>query len=125
MVEDRPTVIVVDDSDDVRDILTLLLEDEGYRVMPVEDGETALMMTRLMRPSLITLDLGLPRADGQEILRRLKSDPDTSNIPVLIVSGMGSSVDRMLAAGADGILTKPFDLDEMQRLVTSLIEKDR
>ena len=121
-MEERRTVIVVDDSDEIRDVITLLLEQEGYKVLPVEDGETALMMSKRLLPALITLDLGLPGQNGQEILRRLKSDPETSVIPVLVVSGQADVQHLLGDCGADAILGKPFDIDEMQRIVSSLIQ---
>lgn len=121
--EAQRTVIVVDDSDEVRDILTQLLEGEGYKVLPVEDGETALLMTKRVQPALITLDIHLPREDGHEILRRLKADPATSSIPVLVVSGQANLPELGDRLGADGILAKPFDLTDMQRLVSSLIRR--
>lgn len=121
--EAQRTVIVVDDSDEVRDVLTQLLEGEGYKVLPVEDGETALLMTKRVQPALITLDIHLPREDGHEILRRLKADPATSSIPVLVVSGQANLPELGDRLGADGILAKPFDLTDMQRLVSSLIRR--
>lgn len=123
MEEAQRTVIVVDDSDEVRDILTQLFEGEGYRVLPVEDGETALLMTKRVRPSLITLDIHLPREDGHEILRRLKADPDTSAIPVVVISGQADLLELGDRLGADGILAKPFDLTDMQQLISSLIRR--
>ncbi|MBA2364376.1 MAG: response regulator [Chloroflexia bacterium] len=117
----RRTVIVVDDSDQIRDVLTLLLEGEGYRVLPVEDGETALMMTKLLNPALITLDLGLPGEDGAQILRRLKTDPETSHIPVVVVSGQTNMPAIEGSFAPEGILTKPFELDDIQKLVSDLI----
>jgi DNA-binding response OmpR family regulator len=125
MTQQRDTVIVVDDSDEIRDLLTQLLEDEGYRVLAVEDGETALIMARRARPSLITLDLALPGENGEEVLRQLKADPETSGIPVLVVSGTDDAAERLRAAGAGGVLAKPFPLDEMQRLARALIAEGR
>lgn len=121
--QDRRTVIVVDDSDQIRDVLTLLLEGEGYRVLPVEDGETALMMTKLLSPALITLDIGLPGEDGTQILRRLKADPETSDIPVIVVSGQPYMFEPDGSVEADGVLSKPFELDDMQQLVSALIRR--
>lgn len=123
--DSQPTVIVVDDSDEVRDVLTLMLEAEGYKVLPVEDGETALLMTKRMQPALITLDIRLPREDGAEILRHLKSDPETSAIPVIVITGQSNLREEVLASGADGVLMKPFELEEMQRLVSTLVPQAR
>lgn len=123
--ESQRTVIVVDDSDDIRDVLTLMLEAEGYKVLPVEDGETALLMTKRIQPAFITLDIRLPREDGAEILRHLKSDPETSAIPVLVITGQSNLREEVLASGADGVLMKPFELEEMQRLVRTLVPQAR
>ncbi len=120
---ERRTVIVVDDSDQIRDVLTLLLEGEGYQVLPVEDGETALMMTKLLSPALITLDLGLPGEDGAQILWKLKSDPATSHIPVVVVSGQPNMPVLEGSLAPDGVLTKPFDLNDVQQLVSELIQR--
>jgi CheY-like chemotaxis protein len=115
----------VDDSDDVREVLTVLLEGEGLRVLPIEDGETAMLMTRRVRPVLITLDIRLPHEDGGELLRRLKSDPETSDIPVVLVSGHSSMHELGESLGADATVAKPFDIEEMQQLVRSLVERAR
>ncbi len=121
----QPTVIVVDDSDEIRDVLTLMLESEGYRVLPVEDGETALLMTKRVQPALITLDIRLPREDGGEVLRQLKADPHTAAIPVIVITGQSDLKDSVLRDGADGVLMKPFDLEEMQDLVHLLASQVR
>lgn len=112
---------MIDDSDDVRDVLTLLLEAEGYKVLPVEDGETALLMTKRMSPALITLDIRLPHQDGGEVLRRLKADPSTARIPVILISGQPNALELGDSFGADGVLAKPFDVEEVQRLISSLV----
>ena len=124
-MEEQRTVLVVDDSDEVRDVLTVLLEDEGYKVMPVEDGEMALLMSRRLQPALITLDIGLPRLNGREILELLKADPDTASIPVLILSGQPGTSDLTSLPGPVAFLAKPFEVDEMQQLVSSLIDGSR
>ncbi len=121
MFDEPRTVIVVDDNDEIRDVLTLILEDEGYRVLPVEDGATALMMSKRIHPALITLDLGLPHEDGTQILRQLKSDPYTSTIPVLVVTGRPNVGEQEMGLGADAVLLKPFELIEIQDLVTKLV----
>ncbi len=119
--DSRPTVIVVEDSDEVRDVLTFLLEEEGYNVLPIEDGETALVMCRRVRPALVTLDIGLPGPDGREVLRRLKADPETSSIPVLVLTGMDELVASVTEQGADAVLVKPVDLNDLRRAMAALL----
>lgn len=115
------TVIVVDDSDDTRDMLTLILEQEGYRVLPVEDGATAITMSRHLRPALITLDMRLPGVGGEEVLRRLKGDPETADIPVLVISGLAVTTRSGASDCADAVLRKPFEIEDLRRAVTMLV----
>lgn len=97
----------------VEDSRTIRLENEraliraGYEVIPAEDGESALRLTREQVPDLILLDLLLPRMSGMDVLRRLKGDPATSNIPVVVVSGLsGRNRQKLIEAGADDYLEK-------------------
>ena len=102
------TVLVIDDDPSVRDLLTRFLLKEGYRVLVAPDGEVGLQVARRERPDAITLDVMMPRLDGWEVLKRLKSTPETANIPVVMCSivdntGLG------FALGASDYLTKPID----------------
>lgn len=117
----RGTVIVVDDSDDTRDMLTLILEQEGYTVLPVEDGTTAITMSRHLHPSLITLDMRLPGVDGVEVLRRLKQQPETASIPVIVISGMPKLAGEQGLDCADAVLRKPFEIETLRQVVEELI----
>jgi CheY-like chemotaxis protein len=106
--EGATTVLVVDDDDASRDLLRRQLLRAGYRVIGVRDGEVGLRAARELRPDLVTLDIVMPRMNGWEVLRRLKEDPETSMIPVVVVSiidARGSG----FAVGASGFLTKPID----------------
>ncbi|MDQ3856049.1 MAG: response regulator [Chloroflexota bacterium] len=120
-MDEHPTVMVVEDSDHVRDVLTLFLEDEGYKVVPVENGEDALLMGKRLLPALITLDLGLPHLDGREILSRLRSDPETAGIPVLIVSAQLTTELEAWTNQRVAYVGKPFEFTEIQRKVEDLL----
>ncbi|HEU0302643.1 MAG TPA: PAS domain S-box protein, partial [Longimicrobium sp.] len=93
---------------------TFLLSRPAWRLMPALQGGIGVELAREHRPDLILLDLHLPDMSGEEVLRRLHSDPRTSRIPVVIISADATreSVERLRAAGADAYLTKPLDLDE-------------
>ncbi|HEX2081277.1 MAG TPA: ATP-binding protein, partial [Longimicrobium sp.] len=93
---------------------TFLLSRPAWRLMPALQGLIGVELAREHRPDLILLDLHLPDMSGEEVLRRLHSDPRTSRIPVVIISADATreSVERLRAAGADAYLTKPLDLDE-------------
>jgi len=114
------TVLVVEDDPSVRDVLHLVLDSEGYAVVPVEDGLEALERLDEALPDLILLDLMLPRLDGFEVVRRLKADARTSHIPVLALTALArpSERDEALAAGCDGLILKPFDTEDLIRTVS-------
>jgi PAS domain S-box-containing protein len=110
------SVLVIDDDRIVRDLLLRFLEKEGFRVATAADGEEGLRLAREMRPSLITLDILMPRLDGWGVLKGLKADPALANVPVMVISivdnpGVGHSL------GAVEYLTKPID---WRRLATAL-----
>jgi len=124
---DHPSILVVDDSDLLRNILREELEAEGYRVSVAETGEKALTLARDVRPDLILLDVMLPEMDGYEVCRQLKGESATSQIPVLMLSSRNDLKDKLAGfdAGADDYLTKPFFTKELvARLRTNMRTRD-
>src|SRR5919202_5944459 len=115
---ERPTVsdrdprmiLVVEDEDYLRGLIRLALERAGYRVRDVADGEAALDLVARQRPDLILLDVDLPGIDGFAVCERLKADPSTSGIRILMLTAMSEEADRErgLQVGADGYVAKPF-----------------
>lgn len=120
-------VLVVDDSEVIRDLIAVNLQLEGLEVMTCADGEEALAMVAKRRPDVITLDVVMPRLGGFETAERLRADPDTAQIPLVIVTGRASTADlaRAEAVGADGYLTKPFEPAELVTLVSRLADEGR
>jgi two-component system phosphate regulon response regulator PhoB len=108
-------IMVVDDEADVIDMLVINLRAAGFQVIAVEDGATALAKARNESPSLIILDLMLPRMPGLEICKVLKSDPATRHIPVIMLTAKAEEVDKIvgLELGADDYVTKPFSPREL------------
>jgi two-component system phosphate regulon response regulator PhoB len=108
-------IMVVDDEADVIDMLVINLRAAGFHVIAVEDGATALAKARNESPSLIILDLMLPRMPGLEICKVLKSDPATRHIPVIMLTAKAEEVDKIvgLELGADDYVTKPFSPREL------------
>ena len=117
-------MLVVDDADAIRELIAVNLELEGYDVDRAADGEDALEAVSRQRPDVITLDVMMPRLDGFATIERLRGDPSTADIPVVLVTGRASAADlaRGEALGVDGYLTKPFEPAELlatiQRLTT-------
>jgi DNA-binding response OmpR family regulator len=121
-------IVVADDEQDIADLLTMHLEMEGYQVEAVYDGQAALDAVRTTRPDFVLLDVMMPRVNGLEVLRRLKEDPTTSDIPVLMLTAKAGDEDVWSGwqLGAAYYLTKPFDLDDLVRYLTSIgLELDR
>jgi len=116
----EPLLLVVDDTADARDFWAAYLEIRGYRVVIAADGLDALAQAVETRPDLIVMDLSMPRLDGWEATRRLKSDPRTAAIPVIAFTAhdAGSLHDEARAAGCATVVTKPVnprDLDDQIR----------
>jgi twitching motility two-component system response regulator PilH len=103
-------VLVVDDSATNRHVVTTLLRNEGYDVSTAVDGEDALQKVAAERPPLIVLDIILPKVNGYQILRQLKSAPETRDIKVILVSSKDQESDRFwgLKQGADDYIAKPY-----------------
>src|SRR4051812_20766826 len=108
-MEAAPLILVVDDTEDNRAIFRLCLEDAGFRLDEAVDGRDALAHIERERPALVLMDLSMPVMDGWEATRRIKANPATRDIPVLVISGNASSdcVTRAKEAGADDVALKP------------------
>jgi two-component system response regulator MprA len=117
-------ILVVEDDRRIRDLLRRGLIFEGYTVDTAEDGETALRVARETPPDAVILDIMLPKMDGLEVCRRLRS---ASNVPILMLTARDSVSDRVtgLDAGADDYLVKPFAFDELLARLRSLFRRHR
>lgn len=123
----RHSLLVVDDSEDVHRLLQARLRQENIDLIAALDGTTALALADSEKPSLILLDLDMPDMDGFEVLRHLKDNSDTRDIPVIVLSGLHSPADKVVAfdLGAVDYVTKPFDLMELRvRLRSALRMSD-
>ena len=114
----NPTVLVIDDEESHRYTTRLMLQGSGFDVKEAATGYEGLRLAADL-PAVIILDLHLPDISGEEVLRRLRADPRTAGIPIVVVSAdaTSASLDRLRAAGADAYLTKPLDVDEFLRAV--------
>src|SRR5688572_31713296 len=117
----KKTVLVVEDDEAVSSLLVALLEDRGYAAVPAMDGRVAIELAGKLMPDLITLDLALPGTDGHEVLARLKADPKTRDIPVVVISAFT----QILPAGDRKklayLLGKPFDVTEVLEIVQATV----
>ncbi len=122
-----PTVLVVDDESWNRILAEAILEDEGYRIQTAADGREALEVIACERPDAVLLDVMMPRLDGFEVCRRLKSSRRTFFVPVIMLTALADSASRTrgLEAGADDFLTKPINRIELLTRLRSLLRIGR
>jgi len=123
MVDNRPVVLLVDDEPDIVELLSLVLEQEGYRPVECSSGEEALVaLQRGERPAAIVLDLMMPELSGFQLCRLLKTRQDWRDIPVLILTARTQPLDRYRAkdCGADAFLTKPFQLERVLQTLAGM-----
>ena len=116
------TILIADDEEPIRELLTLYLEREGFKVITAGDGEQALAAARAQSPDLIVLDLMMPKRSGYEVCRELRRDSD---IPILMLTARGEDVDRIvgLELGADDYLGKPFHPRELTARVKAILRR--
>ena len=117
-VRRRRTVLLVEDSDAIRDAFTILLEDAGYTVLGAGTGDEALRLAAEHVPDLVLLDMGLPDMTGLEVVRRIKADPrPRPAIAVVAVTGRDEDADRRacLAAGCAAYIVKPVNTQKLVR----------
>jgi len=119
------TVLVVEDSVTQREMITDLLKGSGLSVTVASDGVEALEKIQGQRPDLVVLDIVMPRMNGYEFCRRLKADPKTQNVPVVMCSSKGEEFDRYwgMKQGADAYIAKPFQPTELVGTVKQLLRK--
>jgi CheY-like chemotaxis protein len=111
--ERRSVVLVADDDALIRDLmLAVIADEEGLHAVLAADGAEALAAVEAVRPTVILLDMQMPRVDGAEVARRLKADPATRDIPIVGLSA-SERKEAALAAGCDAFVAKPFMLDDL------------
>ena len=119
------TILVVEDNELSRDALSRRLARRGYRVVIAVDGHEAVSIGRSAKPDIILMDLGLPGIDGWEATRQLKADPETHQIPIIVLSAHAMTNDRdmALAAGGDEFDTKPVRFQQLLEKIETLLMK--
>jgi DNA-binding response OmpR family regulator len=123
--DEERLVLIADDDADIRGLVALRLERSGFTVECAEDGESALSSARAMRPAVVVLDVAMPGLTGLEVLAALKGDPDTAQLPVMLLTARAAptDVEHGLGAGADEYVTKPFSPQELAARVEALFAR--
>ncbi len=120
-------ILLVEDEETILELLSDIFGDLGdYRVLCARDGEEALRIARADNPDIILLDVQLPKINGYEVCKLMKSDPAMSHTKVLMLSGMAQTSDRQKAqkVGADAFIAKPFDLIALVEKVEELLKSN-
>lgn len=122
---DKNLILAVDDEADILNLLEFNLKKASHNVITAMDGEEALLLAAKKTPDLILLDVMLPNMDGMDVLKALKKDSSTENIPVIMLTAKGEEVDRILGfeLGADDYITKPFSPREMLLRVKAVLKR--
>jgi diguanylate cyclase (GGDEF)-like protein len=125
--EREPLILVVDDDEDIARFVEVNLKLHGFEVLLAGDGREALEIIEHHRPDLAVIDLMMPHIDGLELTRRLRADPMTTALPVIMLTAKGMTVDKVvgLTAGADDYLVKPFDTLELIARVRTTLRRNQ
>lgn len=122
MDERRPLILVVEDDPSVQDLLTVLLEDEGYDVISARDGLEGLVKLELAHPALVILDLMMPNVSGDRLIREVRTDVRLRVVPIVVVSGRHDARETFdPVLGAENVFEKPLDTDALLRRVGELV----
>ncbi len=120
------SVLIAEDEPNIVESLTFLLEQEGYTVSAVANGDTALRVLQQAKPGLLVLDVMLPGRNGYEILKVVRADSRLSNLPVVVLTAKGQEKDRQTALelGANAFITKPFSNQDLVEQINRLSAGD-
>ena len=118
-------ILVVEDEADLSDIIAFNLKRAGHTPIQAGDGAQGLTLARRERPDLLILDLMLPKMDGLEVARRLRDEPTTASIPIIMLTARAEERDQLagLAIGADDYITKPFEFEELLARIRALLRR--
>jgi two-component system alkaline phosphatase synthesis response regulator PhoP len=117
-------ILIADDNENIREALTYLLEDEGYKLWMAKDGAETLEKARDVRPDILFLDIMMPIMNGYEVCRVIKSDPELKNIYVIMLTAKGQAAEqeRGRSVGADEYIVKPFSPMEVLARIKKIFE---
>ncbi|MTI81371.1 MAG: response regulator transcription factor [Firmicutes bacterium] len=120
-----PKIVIVDDESNIIELVKFNLEREGYQVLAATNGDEALELVRRELPDLIVLDVMLPGTDGISVCRQINYNPETKNIPIIMLSARSEEVDKILGLemGADDYMTKPFSPRELVARVKARLRR--
>ena len=125
MNEHKGRVLIVEDDEDICALLKYAFTEDGYTVSCAADGDSAMRFLREHKPRLVLLDIMLPGADGLEILRHIRREPELKNTAVIMLTAKGEHIDKILGLeyGADDYMTKPFNILEVKARIKTIMRR--
>ncbi|MDB5944093.1 MAG: response regulator receiver protein [Ramlibacter sp.] len=120
-----PLIVVIDDSAEIRSLMSLVLRNDGYKVLEARDGVVGLALVKLHKPDLVVSDVQMPGMNGIELVLALRQDPDLAATPVILLTALQERADMRqgMSAGADDYITKPFTRQELSQAVATQLAK--
>ena len=127
MVAKKPVLLIADDDPEILSMLSLRLGKKGYDVLEAADGIETIRRAREKRPDVVILDVMMPRKNGWEVARELRSDPDLRDVGIVMLTAIGEKVNEMTSPlyGADDYVDKPFDFADLEARIKRVIEDRR
>lgn len=122
MSQRRPLILVIEDDQSIQDLLSLILQGEGFEVISARDGLEGLVKLELQHPSLVIIDLMMPNISGDRVIEEVRNDPRLKTVPMLVVSGrhdVHETFDPVL--GAENVLAKPLDPGKLLARVEEIL----
>jgi len=117
----KKTILICDDDEGILDMLEMILEDSGYHTIPEKNSLNVYNLVEQQRPDLLLLDLWMPVLSGDQVLKSLKSNPATKDLPVIVISASTEGKHIATEAGASAFIAKPFDIDQLITKVEALL----
>jgi len=123
MPEKKPLILLADDEDDIKVVVRMFLEANGYEVLTAYDGLDAVEKIKESKPDLVLMDIMMPVLDGIEVTRQVKAQEETKNIPIVMLTAAAQSgmVERAIQAGAADYIAKPFEPERVQEVIEKLL----
>ena len=121
---DKKRILIVDDQKDIVELIRFKLENEGFECLVAFDGEEGLQKAKKEDPDLILMDIMMPKINGYQVCRLLKSDENYKNIPIIMLSAKDQESDKFWGkeSGADDYITKPFEFEELFQKIQGYLE---
>ncbi|MEN3015398.1 MAG: response regulator [bacterium] len=123
-LKDKCKILIIDDEENIVDLLSNILAHSGFKSIGALDGPTGIQKAKTEKPHIIILDIMMPEMDGFEVLKRLKEDPETSEIPVIMLTAKteDSAVIESWRKGAEFYIPKPFEIEELLHVINLILK---